>query len=156
MKLSLILRKWLRRWAARLKEIRAAPRAVAGGAAIGIFWAFTPLLGLKSLLSLLFAWIFRCSKLAAVLAVTFHDILTPIWPLFLRWEYDCGYWLLSRPHHLPKKLGVEDAHVAYWLHWNTLESIWPTFIGSLLFAAPSAFITYVIVERSLRGRSTQA
>jgi len=148
-KLSLILRKWLRRWAARLKEIRAAPRAVAGGAAIGIFWAFTPLLGLKSLLSLLFAWIFRCSKLAAVLAVTFHDILTPIWPIILRWEYDFGFWILSHPHHFPKRLSMEEAHIKYWLHFSKLEVLWPTFVGSLLFAVPCALISYWIVERSL-------
>jgi len=133
----------------QLKRIRDAPQAVAGGAAIGIFWGFTPLLGLKTLLSILFAWTFRCSKISAAIAVSFHDILTPIWPFFLRWEYDFGFWILSHPHHFPKRLKVEDAHMKYWLHFNTLEILWPTFVGSLLFAVPFALITYWIVEQAL-------
>ena len=122
---------------------------MAGGAAIGIFWGFTPLLGLKTLLSILFSWILRCSKVSAAVAVSFHDVLTPIWPVILRWEYDVGFWILSHPHHFPKRLREHDAHLKYWLHWSTLELLWPTLIGSLLFAVPFALITYWTLEKSL-------
>jgi peptidoglycan/LPS O-acetylase OafA/YrhL len=44
-----------------------------------------------------------------------------------------------------------------------LEVLWPTFVGSLLFAVPCALISYWIVERSLEkyarlrhGRGTLA
>jgi len=133
----------------QLKQIRDAPQAVAGGVAIGMFWGFTPLLGLKTLLSILFAWTFRCSKISAAIAVSLQDVLTPIWPFFLRWEYDFGFWILSHPHHFPKRLDSEDAHIKYWLHFNTLEILWPTFVGSLLFAVPVALISYWIVEQAL-------
>ncbi len=82
MKLSLIA--FVQNRYERLKQIRDRPRAVAGGVAIGIFWGFTPLLGLKTLLSILFAWMSRCSRISAVIAVSMHDILTPIWPIFRR------------------------------------------------------------------------
>jgi peptidoglycan/LPS O-acetylase OafA/YrhL len=36
-----------------------------------------------------------------------------------------------------------------WFHWRTLEILWPTFVGSLLFAVPFSLISYWIVERSL-------
>jgi len=121
-----------------------------------MFWAFTPLVGLKTALSVLFAWMFRCSKISAALAVTVHDILTPIWPLFLRWEYDLGFWLLSHPHHFPEKLCMADAHLKFWLHWHTLEFLWPTFVGSLVFAVPSALLSYWIVGLSLRRRELPA
>jgi uncharacterized protein (DUF2062 family) len=117
-----------------------------------MFWAFTPLVGLKTLLSLLSAWVFRCSKFSAVLVVTFHDVLTPVWPLFLRWEYDLGYWLLNRPHHFPKRLRMGDVHIEYWLHWSRLEIIWPTFVGSLVFAVPSALASFWIIDQLLRRR----
>jgi uncharacterized protein (DUF2062 family) len=143
------LKQFVKRRYEQLKQIRDAPRAVAGGVAIGIFWGFTPLIGLKTLLSILFAWIFRCSKISAAIAVSFHDILTPIWPFFLRWEYDFGFWILSSPHHFPKRLSGDDAHLNYWLHWNTLEILWPTFVGSLLFAVPFALISFWTVEQSL-------
>lgn len=122
---------------------------MAGGVAIGMFWGFTLLTGIKTLLSILFAWLFRWSKISAVITVSFHDVLTPIWPIILRWEYDFGFWILSHPHHFPKRLSMEEAHIKYWLHFNKLEIIWPTFVGSLLFAVPSALISHWIVEQSL-------
>lgn len=149
MKAPLNPKAFLREKAARLKRIRAAPRAVAGGVAIGIFWGFTPLTGLKTLLSLLFAWMTRCSKIAAVIAVTLHDILTPIWPVILRWEYDVGFWILSNPHRFPEKFHVADAHLRAWLHFSTLKIVWPMFVGSLVFAIPAALICYWIVREPL-------
>ncbi len=143
------LREFIKSRYERLKEIRDAPRAVAGGVAIGMFWGFTPLTGIKTLLSIFCAWLLRCSKIAAVITVSFHDVLSPIWPIFLRWEYDLGFWILSHPHHFPKKLSMKEAHLRYWLHFNKLELIWPTFVGSLLFAVPIALISYWVVERSL-------
>jgi uncharacterized protein (DUF2062 family) len=149
-KVSVILKRFASAYYEQLKKIRDGPRAVAGGAAIGIFWAFTPLLGLKTLLAILFTWVFRCSKVSAALAVSIHDILTPFWPFFLRWEYDFGFWILSHPHHFPNRLGMADAHLRFWLHWSTLEILWPSLVGSLLFGVPSALISYLIVERLLQ------
>ena len=149
MKAVLRLKQFVKEQYARLKQIRDAPRAVAGGVAIGMFWGFTPLTGIKTLLSILLAWVFRCSKISAVITVSFHDILTPIWPIILRWEYDFGFWILSHPHHFPKRLSMEEAHIKYWLHFSKLEVLWPTFVGSLLFAVPSALVSYWIVEQSL-------
>jgi peptidoglycan/LPS O-acetylase OafA/YrhL len=58
---------------------------------------------------------------------------------------------------------MEEAHIKYWLHFSKLEVLWPTFVGSLLFAVPCALISYWIVERSLEkyarlrhGRGTLA
>jgi len=150
MKASLIFKQFLQRYAERIERIRAAPRAVAGGVAMGMFWAFTPLVGLKTLLAILGAWMFRWSKISAALTVAFHDILTPVWPIFLRWEYDFGFWILSHPHHFPERLRVADFHLDYWLHWDRLEILWPTFVGSLVFGVPSALISYGVVELLLR------
>ena len=156
MKAFQTLLRFVQRQYERLREIRDTPRAVAGGAAIGIFWGFTPLIGLKTLLSILLAWICRCSKVSAAVAVSFHDVLTPIWPVILRWEYDLGFWILSHPHRFPKRFREGEAHLKYWLHWSTLKILWPMLVGSLLFAVPFSLITYWVVaqwlERSARRR----
>jgi len=149
MKASLILKQFVKSQYERLKQICDVPRAVAGGVAIGIFWGFTPLLGLKTLLSILFAWMWRCSKISAAIAVSFHDILTPVLPVYLRWEYDLGFWILNSPHHFPKGLSVDDVRLKYWFHLKMMDILWPTFVGSLLFAVPFALISYWIVEQSL-------
>src|SRR5438067_6584790 len=120
-----------------LMQIRDTPHAIAGGLAIGVLIGFTPLLGLKTLIAVLLAWLFRCSKLSSAIGVTFHDILWLIWPLILRWQYVIGYWLLH--HERPVKLG-KHLHLEDWLHWKTLRVLWPTFLGSLVMALPLALL----------------
>ena len=92
-----------------LVQLHDTPHAIAGGVAIGIFVGFLPpFLPVKTLLSIFFAWIFRCSKVAAAIAVTGHDLLLPVWPLILRWEYVIGFWLLH--HQMPPKLRLGHYH----------------------------------------------
>ena len=86
-------RRWFRKHSLRLLAIRDTPEAIAGGVALGLFFGFSPLFGFKTLLAILFAWLTGSNILAAVIAVTMHDILLPFMPVIYRWEYDMGYWL---------------------------------------------------------------
>ena len=148
------LKEFLHRSWTRIHQIKDGPHAVAGGVAIGIFWGFTPLTGVKTLLSILTAWMVRCSRISAVIAVTFHDILLPIWPVVLRWEYQLGYWALSHPHQMPPKLSTSHLHFAELLHWKTLGVLGPMMLGSCLIGLPVALISYWIVERLLERYET--
>ena len=135
-----------------LMQIRDTPHAIAGGVALGVFFGFTPLFGLKTLLAVLIAWLFRCSKLSAALAVTFHDIILPLWPLVLRWQYIIGFWLWFSPHQFPKRLKLQYPTTAHLLNLSKFENvIWPMFIGSVIMAVPVAlafyFVTLKIVAR---------
>lgn len=150
----------------RLMQIRDTPHAIAGGVAIGVILGFTPLLGFKTLIALMLAWLLRCSKISAVIAVTFHDILLPVWPVVLLWQYKFGYWILH--HHLPKKFVFTAwlhpdldhpekfilrnwLHVSNWLNLQTLEVVWPTFIGSLVMSLPLALACYYIALKLVTG-----
>ena len=62
---------------AKLVTLRDTPHAIAGGVAIGVFIGFTPLFGIKTLLSLGAAYLLRCNPIAAVIAVSLHDVVTP-------------------------------------------------------------------------------
>lgn len=129
----------------RLLELRDTPHAIAGGVAIGMFYGFTPLFGVKTLLSLGTAWVTRCSKLAAVITVSLHDVVTPLWPVLLRIEYDIGFWLLNHPHHLPPKLEVHHVKLAEMMQWTTFLDVGlPLLVGGLAIATPAAAITYVV------------
>lgn len=129
----------------RLAQIRDTPHAIAGGVAIGVLFGFTPLIGFKTLLAVLAAWLFRCSKLSAVLAVTLHDILLPLGPFILRWQFQIGYFLVSRPHRLPPKFSPKHFHFDFFLSWKSLRVLWPTFVGSLVVGTPIAILSYFIV-----------
>ncbi len=61
-------RRWLHEHSLKLLAIRDTPDAIAGGVAIGIFIGFTPLIGLKTALTILFALLTRCNILAAVIS----------------------------------------------------------------------------------------
>jgi uncharacterized protein (DUF2062 family) len=134
-----------------VSQIRDTPHAIAGGVAIGVIFGFTPLFGFKTLLAILVAWLFRCSKLSAVMAVTLHDILLPLGPFLLRWQFQIGFFIISRPHRLPPKLSPKRIHFDDLLNWRsvhlskTLHVLWPTFIGSLVIGIPIAILMYFLV-----------
>ncbi len=142
----------------RILDIRDTPHAIAGGVAVGIFMGFTPLFGLKTLLCLGIAWVLRFNVLAAVIAVCLHDIVTPFWPLLLRWQYQIGFWILSHPHRLPPTLSFHHLHPSQWMQWTTFLSVGlPLLLGSVVLALPSGLVAYAltrwIVARRLISRS---
>ena len=137
----------------RLLELRDTPHAIAGSVAIGVFYGFTPLFGVKTLLSLVTAWLARCSKIAAVISVSLHDVVTPLWPFLLRLEYEIGFWILSHPHQLPPKLALHHVKLFELLKWSTFPKLGlPTLLGSVVIAVPSAVIAYTISYWFMRRR----
>ena len=146
----------------RLVSLDANRDQVALGFAIGIFLGLTPLFGLKTLLALAFAWLLRASKVAAVIAVTLHDLILPFMPMLLRLEYDIGFWCLSKPHHFPPKLHLDHhLHLHQALSWTTIfTTTTPLLVGSLIIGLPLAAISYAIIHaahsRAVSRRRTQA
>jgi uncharacterized protein len=139
----------------RLLSLEARPESVALGFSLGVFLGFTPLFGLKTLLALLLASLFRSSKLAAFLGVTVHDVLLPFIPVLLRAEYQLGYWCLSNPHHFAPKLhlGLVDLHAA--LSWSSIfTTTKPLLIGSVILGFPIAAVSYFAV-RAILSRITR-
>lgn len=140
-------KRWLREHSLRLLAIRDTPEAIAGGVAIGIFFAFTPFFGLKELLTILFAWLTRANIIAAVLAVTAHNIVLPLMPVIYRWQYEIGYWFLTYPHEWPPALrkGPWEGHA--WRSWATIYKIGKDlFLGSILCTTPVATLSYFITK----------
>jgi uncharacterized protein len=141
------LQSWLRRHSLKLLAIKDTPQAIAGGIAIGIFFGFTPLFGLKTLSAILLAWLTGSNILAAVLAGALHDVVLPFMPAIYWWEYQVGYFLLSHPHRLPPfgRLGLSP-HA--WRSWTTFLTVGkPMLLGSILCGAPVAIVSFFISRR---------
>ena len=143
---------WLAQHHMTLMTIADTPHSIAFGSAIGIFFGFTPLYPLKTLLSIVVAWVCRCNKVAAAIAVTLHDVLIFAMPAIYFAEYKLGCRVLNRP--LPVRMHMFGFHdfVSWRLftHW-----VWPTVIGSLFFAIPSAVIVYFVARMLVtRARSS--
>src|SRR5436853_4062045 len=136
------LKRWLVAHHLTLITIADTPHSIALGSAIGIFFGFTPLWSLKTLLSIVIAWICRCNKIAAAIAVTLHDVLIFAMPAVYPAEYKAGCWILQRPppRHIRFHLSLHD-----YLNFDVFRRlVWPAFVGSLLIAVPSAVATYLV------------
>ncbi len=141
-------RRWLHEHSLKLLAIRDTPEAIAGGVALGIYIGFTPLIGLKTALTILFAWLTRSNILAAVIASASHDILWPLMPVIFAGEYDVGYWLLSHPHHFPPPFTKAHLDFHALRNWSNLLTIGkPMLVGSLVCSAPFAALAYWFTKR---------
>jgi len=143
------VKRWLREHSLKLLAIRDTPEAIAGGIAIGIFFGFTPLFGLKTILAVFFAWLTRSNIIAAVLAGTLHDLLLPIMPFIFVGEYKIGYWLLYQewPQKTVRHLRLAMPH--NWHDWGNLVTTGigkPMLLGSMAIAVPVAGICYFVAK----------
>lgn len=143
-------RRWFHEHSLKLLAIRDTPEAIAGGVAIGIFFGFIPIVGLKTISAIFFAWLTRSNILAAVLAGALHDVFLPLMPVIYRWEYDVGFWLLHKPHRWPPAL----IHIRHsWRDWHTFfdRSTFLTtgkylLVGSSVCSAPVALISFFLTK----------
>ena len=150
------LKRWLAAHHMTLMALTDSPHSIALGSAIGIFFSFTPLLSLKTLLSLLVAWVCKCNKIAAVVAVTLHDVLLPVMPAIYFWQYKIGMRVL---HGRPARR-VAFHHLVWsdFTNWGAFVRVgWPLLLGSLFLAIPCALITYFVMRLLVsRARSDRA
>ena len=151
---------WLRAQVARLHAIEDTPHAISFGFAIGMFYGFIPLFGVKTLLSVLTAWLCRSNKIAAFVGVTLHDILLPFTPFLLRFEYQIGFWLLSNPHHFAPRMRLQHNRLHEVLSWtNMLKSGGPLLLGAAITGALIGVISYFVLKpavRAFRARKAKA
>ena len=145
------LKRWMASHHLTLMTLPDTPHSIALGSAIGMFFGFTPLFGLKTLLSIVGAWLFKGNKIAAFISVTLHDIILPFWPAIFLWEYRMGMWVLHG--RVPQRPGFRHVVLVDYMEWTTFLTVGrPLLVGSLFFALPAAIVVYF----GLRGVLTRA
>jgi uncharacterized protein len=153
------LKRWLVAHHMTLMAIADTPHSIALGSAIGVFFGFTPLYPLKTLLSIAVAWACRCNKIAAAIAVTLHDVMIWAMPALYLGEYHLGSWILNRP--AAHRVRFREFRLHDYVHWHVFSRVvwptfWPAFIGSLFVAIPSAMFIYFAMRLLIsRGRALQ-
>lgn len=131
----------------RLIRIQATPEYIARGLAAGVFIGLLPLIPIQTICALLFAFLLRGSKIAAALGTWVSNPLNWL-PLYMAFYY-IGLEILP----FEKTLGLR-----YLLRYVELSELFTTapklllimFVGGLVIAIPSAFITYFIAVRLIR------
>ena len=135
------LQRWMRAHHMTLMTLQDTTHSIALGSAIGMFFGFTPLFGMKTLLSITVAWLCRSNKIAAVITVTLHDLLLPLVPAMFFWQYKLGMWAMY--HRVPQRPGFRKVALSDFMEWTTFLTVGrPILVGSLFFAIPAGLLVY--------------
>ena len=133
--------RWMRAHHMTLMTLPDTPHSIALGSAIGMFFGFTPLFTMKTLLAFGITWLCRANKTAAVITVTLHDVLLPLVPAMFFWQYRLGMWALY--HRVPQRPGFRRVALGDFMEWTTFLTVGrPILVGSLFFAVPAALLVY--------------
>jgi uncharacterized protein (DUF2062 family) len=135
----------------RLLHTEDPPHRLALGAAIGVFVAVTPTMGVQSVLVVFLAWLLRANKAIGVPLVWITNPATAV-PIY----YPCyriGRFFLQKPP-IPAEWWKELAHPpegwseAFSFYWGKfVEIASPLWLGCVLVGLISGWITYRIVHR---------
>jgi uncharacterized protein (DUF2062 family) len=144
------LRGWLMGTHTRLITIEDTPHSISLGSAVGIFMGFTPLYGIKTLLSFGTAWVLKSNRIAAVICVTLHDLILPFAPALYWWEYKIGFWAMHG--RFPLRRGFRHVPLRDYVQWTTFFTVGqPLLIGSLLIGVPCGVVAYFVCRMLVLG-----
>ena len=141
----------------RLLALDDPPERTALAFAIGVFIAFSPFLGLHTLLATLIAFLFRFNKLAIYTGTFINNPFLTLVPIIFT-SYHLGACLLGRPAHLPRGglALLRDSHpltAAYWheLFTHGWDILLPFAIGGLVLSVVCSLIAYPVTLHLLRA-----
>ncbi len=143
-------RRWLRLQYLRFLRSDASPHRAAIGLAVGVFIGIFPTFGLGALLALGLAFLFRFSKVSAVVGSAIMNPITS--PFFWGLSFTLGSWLT----------GVEVGGLAQMLDegriWTAAgDVVWTYLAGNTVLAVGLAlvfyFLGYKAVEAYLKRRA---
>ena len=150
-----MLRRVVAHYLQRLVSLEDTPRRIALAFAVGVFLAFSPLLGLHTFLGLLVAFMFGLNRVAVLIGVFINNpwTLVPIYAL-AGWV---GGMLVGFPnsHAFPRFGWQEIWQGGFWLsimrHWAILK---PVVLGSAILSVVTALISYLLALMIVsRGRA---
>ena len=149
----------------RLLAIDDPPERTALAFSIGVFIAFSPFLGLHTIVATLIAFIFRFNKVAIYTGTFVNNPPLTLVPIIIA-SYAVGALLMGRPMRIPDE-GVEllkNPHLLtgdYYrrLFVQSLDILEPFALGGMILSVVCSLIAYPLTLRALRrvrGRKDSA
>lgn len=138
----------IRRWLDALLHIEDGPQRTAAAFALGVFFGFSPFLGLHTILGIVFAFVFNLNRVAVLLGVyanlpwiigPYYVIATTAGTVITRDRIPPGF-----DHQLASLFELSVFGGEFWRRLITILEplLWPYTVGSLLGAAILAGIAY--------------
>lgn len=152
-----VTRAALKKWLDALLHIHDTPRRIAAAYALGVFFGFSPLLGLHTILGLVFGFVLGLNRVAVLLGV--YSNLPWIIAAYYTLATIVGAAILRVP--IPAELGRDlEGLFARSIFsrgfWESLFDLlrplfWPFVVGSTLGAFALAIVTYWVALTLSRG-----
>jgi uncharacterized protein len=142
----------------RLLAIDDPPERTALAFSIGVFIAFSPFLGLHTIMATLIAFAFRFNKIAIYTGTFINNPILTLVPIIII-SYAVGAFILGRPLGIPDE-GIallKDPHLfsrdyyrrLFVQSWN--DVVWPFAIGGTVLSVVCSVIAYPLTLRALRA-----
>jgi uncharacterized protein len=141
----------------RLLAIDDPPERTALAFSIGIFIAFSPFLGLHTILATLIAFAFRFNKIAIYSGTFINNPIFTLVPIIIV-SYAVGAFILGRPLSIPDEgvallkdpqLFSRDYYRRLFVQsWNNV--VWPFAIGGTVLSVVCSVLAYPLTLRALR------
>ena len=142
----------------RLLAIDDPPERTALAFSIGVFIAFSPFLGLHTIMATALAFIFRFNKIAIYTGTFINNPFLTLVPIIIV-SYGVGAFILGRPLSIPDE-GLEllknprlfsgDYYRLLFVQsWNNI--VWPFSVGASALSVVCSLLAYPLTLRALRA-----
>ncbi len=142
----------------RLLTLDDPPERTALAFAVGVFIAFSPFLGLHTIMAVLAAFIFRFNKIAIFSGTFINNPFLTLVPIIIA-SYATGAFLLGRPLRIssegiqllkePHLLTADYYHRLWREGWKV---VWPFTVGGMVLSVVCSLVAYPVTFRLLRKR----
>ena len=142
----------------RLLAIDDPPERTALAFSIGVFIAFSPFLGLHTIIATALAFLFRLNKVAIYTGTFVNNPFLTLVPIILA-SYGVGAFLMGRPLRLPEEglALLKEPHLLTSSYWRELarhswDILLPFTIGGLALSVICSLAAYPLTLGLLRRR----
>ena len=140
---------WLRGFLRRLLHLGDSPERTALAFSIGVFFSFSPFVGLHTVMGLATAFLFKLNRLALLIGVWVNGpwTLAPVASLGTA----LGFHILGTEHNFSEASWDTMLSRSFWkAMFSDVENLLlPFFVGNLILSAVAAMIAYVVMRRIL-------
>lgn len=142
----------------RLLAIDDPPERTALAFSIGVFIAFSPFLGLHTIMATALAFLFRFNKIAIYTGTFVNNPFLTLVPIIIA-SYAVGAFILGRPLRIPDEglellknprlFTGEYYRMLFVQSWNSV--VWPFSVGAMALSVVCSLLAYPLTLRALRA-----
>ncbi len=135
----------------KLRSIKADPRRVSTGYALGIFLGTTPFVGCKVFMALILTTVFKWSKISAVFGVYHINLFTA--PFFYTVSFFIGRSLMGTDYTFVYPEEVSAGEILK-IFYGNLPVFYSLLVGGLMLGIPMATVAFFLAMNVTRSHRT--